>query len=93
MKWIYRNAYYHASGNYVSIYSDCWPVPRGGNPYPNFCLNIPKFMLPYKMRSMLFWYYSCLLPGQCREGGTPAQIFIYGLRSVLGLRVGLKRRV
>ena len=55
VKWMYRNAYYHASGNYVvSIYSDFWPVPRGG---------------------------------------TPAQIFIYGLRSVLGLRVGLMRRV
>ena len=54
--WIYRNAYYHTSGNYVvSIYSDCWPVLRGGHPCPNF--------------------------------------FIYGLRSVLGLRVGLIRRI
>ena len=34
-----------------------------------------------------------LIAGQCREGETYAQIFIYGLRSVLGLRVGLIRRV
>ena len=40
---------------------------------------------------MLFRYIQ--IAGQCREGGTPAQIFIYGLRSVLRLRVGLIRRV
>ena len=60
---------------FFSIYPDCWPAPRGGNPCPNFCLNISRYMLPHKNGSMLFWYHSWLLA--CAERGEPLPKFLF----------------